>query len=45
MAVPLFRVNNGPMGPHPAGSYEIWVPDSSFAGVYSYLTLNRGDLR
>ncbi|KAH7102688.1 DOPA-like domain-containing protein [Auriculariales sp. MPI-PUGE-AT-0066] len=44
VAVPLFRVNHGPMGPHPAGSYEIWVPKESFANVFSYLTLNRGEL-
>lgn len=45
VAVPLFRVNQGPIGPHPAGSYEIWVPDSSFATVFSYLALNRWELR
>ncbi|KAG9001592.1 hypothetical protein FRB93_012018 [Tulasnella sp. JGI-2019a] len=45
IAVPLFRVNDGPMGPHPIGSYEIWCPMESFASVYSYLALNRGDLR
>ncbi|KAM3497201.1 hypothetical protein MY10362_009437 [Beauveria mimosiformis] len=28
VAVPLHRVNEYPIGPHPAGSYEIWVPDS-----------------
>ncbi|KAG8943711.1 hypothetical protein FRC04_002543 [Tulasnella sp. 424] len=44
VAVPLYRVNYGPMGPHPAGSYEIWCPAESFASVFSYLALNRGDL-
>ena len=44
VAVPLFRVNTSPIGPHPAGSYEIWCPRESFAAVYSYLTLHRGDL-
>ena len=63
VAVPLFRVNTDPIGPHPvgesfhqisredhmvialAGSYEIWCPSESFVSVYSYLVLNRGDLR
>ncbi|CAE6464137.1 unnamed protein product [Rhizoctonia solani] len=45
VAVPLYRVNTAPVGPHPAGSYEIWVPSESFASVYSYLCQHRGDLR
>lgn len=44
VAVPLHRVNYEPMGPHPAGSYEIWCPAESFASVFSYLALNRGNL-
>ncbi|KAH7911912.1 DOPA-like domain-containing protein [Hygrophoropsis aurantiaca] len=44
VAVPLFRVNTDPIGPHPVGSYEIWVPSSSFSAVFSYLCLNRGNL-
>ncbi|KAF8626304.1 hypothetical protein AX15_004974 [Amanita polypyramis BW_CC] len=44
IAVPFFRVNAGPMGPHPVGSYEIWVPSESFSSVFSYLCLNRGPL-
>ncbi|EJD48634.1 hypothetical protein AURDEDRAFT_112811 [Auricularia subglabra TFB-10046 SS5] len=44
VAVPLWRVNLEPMGPHPAGSYEIWCPKESFAQVFSYLTLHRGEL-
>ncbi|KAF7314980.1 hypothetical protein MIND_00012100 [Mycena indigotica] len=44
IAVPLFRVNEAPIGPHPVGSYEIWVPSETFASVYSYLCLNRGPL-
>jgi len=44
VAVPLFRVNEGPMGPHPVGSYEIWCPIESFASVFSYLALHRGGL-
>jgi len=44
VAVPLFRVNTGPIGPHPVGSYEIWAPSETFASVFSYLCMNRGDL-
>jgi len=44
VAVPLFRVNYEPIGPHPVGSYEIWCPIESFASVFSYLALNRGEL-
>ncbi|KAJ8093157.1 hypothetical protein PM082_020642 [Marasmius tenuissimus] len=44
VAVPLFRVNTEPMGPHPVGSYEIWVPSETFASVFSYLCMNRGNL-
>ncbi|KAM3482317.1 hypothetical protein BB8028_0007g02140 [Beauveria bassiana] len=44
VAVPLHRVNEYPIGPHPAGSYEIWVPDSSFSDVFFYLATNRGNL-
>ncbi|GBE82804.1 DOPA 4,5-dioxygenase [Sparassis crispa] len=44
IAVPLFRVNTDPIGPHPVGSYEIWCPSESFASVFSYLSLNRGNL-
>ncbi|KAF8534337.1 DOPA-like domain-containing protein [Trichophaea hybrida] len=43
-AVPLSRVNTAPIGPHPAGSYEIWVPRESFAAVFSFLALNHGSL-
>ncbi|KAI0093841.1 DOPA-like domain-containing protein [Irpex rosettiformis] len=44
VAVPLFRVNTDPIGPHPVGSYEIWCPSESFASVFSYLCMNRGNL-
>ncbi|KAG1768993.1 DOPA-like domain-containing protein [Suillus occidentalis] len=44
VAVPLFRVNTDPIGPHPVGSYEIWVPSTSFSSVFSYLCINRGSL-
>ncbi|KIK03958.1 hypothetical protein K443DRAFT_441266 [Laccaria amethystina LaAM-08-1] len=44
VAVPLFRVNSEPIGPHPVGSYEIWVPSETFSAVFSYLCMNRGNL-
>ncbi|EPQ50607.1 hypothetical protein GLOTRDRAFT_50391 [Gloeophyllum trabeum ATCC 11539] len=44
VAVPLWRVNMEPMGPHPVGSYEIWCPAESFSSVFSYLCINRGEL-
>ncbi|KAJ6546808.1 DOPA-like domain-containing protein [Mycena capillaripes] len=44
IAVPLFRVNTDPIGPHPVGSYEVWVPSETFSSVFSYLCLNRGSL-
>ncbi|KAJ6457091.1 DOPA-like domain-containing protein [Mycena vitilis] len=44
IAVPLFRVNTAPIGPHPVGSYEIWVPSETFSSVFSYLCVNRGSL-
>ncbi|KAF5378393.1 hypothetical protein D9757_010861 [Collybiopsis confluens] len=44
VAVPLFRVNTEPMGPHPIGSYEVWVPAETFSSVFSYLCMNHGEL-
>ncbi|KAL4244169.1 DOPA 4,5-dioxygenase [Abortiporus biennis] len=44
VAVPLFRVNTDPIGPHAVGSYEIWCPSESFSSVFSYLSMNRGNL-
>ncbi|KAF8162752.1 DOPA-like domain-containing protein [Crassisporium funariophilum] len=44
VAVPLFRVNLEPVGPHPVGSYEVWVPSETFSAVFSYLCLHRGNL-
>ncbi|KZT20305.1 hypothetical protein NEOLEDRAFT_1075891 [Neolentinus lepideus HHB14362 ss-1] len=44
VAVPLWRVNMEPIGPHPVGSYEIWCPAESFSSVFSYLCINRGQL-
>ncbi|KIJ31812.1 hypothetical protein M422DRAFT_234442 [Sphaerobolus stellatus SS14] len=44
VAVPLWRVNTEPIGPHPAGSYEIWCPSETFASLYSYLCQHHGNL-
>jgi len=44
VAVPLWRVNEWPMGPHPVGSYEIWCPSVSFSSVFSYLCQHHGSL-
>ncbi|KAK0240716.1 DOPA-like domain-containing protein [Armillaria nabsnona] len=44
VAVPLFRVNTEANGPHPVGSYEIWVPVESFASVFSFIVKNHGKL-
>lgn len=37
-------MNLKPVGPHPQGSFETWVPIESFARVLSWFTLNRGSL-
>lgn len=41
VAVPLFRVNEYPIGPHPAGSYESepHSPSPPFTGLYTANTL------
>lgn len=45
VAVPLWRVNEDPVGPHPVGSYEIWCPSEAFVNVFSYLCQHHGNLR
>lgn len=37
-------INRHPIGPHPCGSFEVWVPDISFSAVQSWFMLNRGNL-
>lgn len=37
-------MNRAPVGPHLSGSFETWAPIESFARVYSWFTLHRGDL-
>ena len=36
-------VNMEPRGPHPAGSFEVWVPREHLGGVMSHMMLNRGE--
>jgi DOPA 4,5-dioxygenase len=36
-------VNMGPRGPHPAGSFEVWVPTEHLGAVTSYMMLHRGE--
>lgn len=33
-----------PIGPHPTGSFEVWVPKEHFSRTYSWFTLHRGPL-
>ncbi|KAJ3362319.1 Splicing factor 3B subunit 3 [Kappamyces sp. JEL0680] len=40
----LLRINHQPVGPHPTGSYEVWVPKEYFSAAYSFFLLNRGSL-
>eukprot|EP00944_MAST-04C_sp_MAST-4C-sp1_P011782 g11782.t1 len=37
-------INNGPRGPHPIGSYEVWTPKESIAKALSYFMRRRGGL-
>ncbi|KAI8805015.1 DOPA-like domain-containing protein [Cladochytrium replicatum] len=39
--VPLVTVNDAPRGPHPVGSYEIWVPKEYFSKTYSWFLIHR----
>ena len=43
-AVPLARINDEPRGPHPTGSYEVWVPCESFWRVYQFFLKERNGL-
>lgn len=38
------RFNEGPVGPHPEGSYELAVQPADFAEVLAWLVLNHGGL-
>eukprot|EP01059_Diplonema_ambulator_P001929 TRINITY_DN11589_c0_g1_i1.p4 TRINITY_DN11589_c0_g1~~TRINITY_DN11589_c0_g1_i1.p4 ORF type:complete len:103 (+),score=40.69 TRINITY_DN11589_c0_g1_i1:380-688(+) len=37
-------VNYGPIGPHPAGSFETWVPEEYLPQVLSFFMQQRGEL-
>lgn len=37
-------MNRSPVGPHPSGSFETWVPVESLARALSFFTLRRGAL-
>eukprot|EP00475_Leptophrys_vorax_P004222 TRINITY_DN1252_c0_g1_i1.p1 TRINITY_DN1252_c0_g1~~TRINITY_DN1252_c0_g1_i1.p1 ORF type:complete len:235 (-),score=79.93 TRINITY_DN1252_c0_g1_i1:44-748(-) len=41
-AIPL--INQGPIGPHPSGSFEVWTPKESIAAALSWFMINRGEL-
>jgi len=40
---PTPNFNLGPVGPHPIGSFEIWVPYEHLAAAMSLVMLNRGE--
>lgn len=37
-------VNMSPVGPHPAGSFEVWAPAESLASALSFFMRRRGEL-
>lgn len=42
--VRIGRFNEGPVGPHPVGSYELAVRPEAFAELLPWLVLNHGEL-
>ncbi|MFO1250126.1 MAG: DOPA 4,5-dioxygenase family protein [Inhella sp.] len=42
--VRIGRFNEGPVGPHPQGSYELEIDPAQFGFVLSWLVLNHGGL-
>ena len=42
--VRIGRFNEGPVGPHPIGSYELAVTPADFGELISWLSLNHGVL-
>ena len=40
----LPHINTEPRGPHPCGSYEVWVPKEYVAEALDYFMRRRGDL-
>ena len=43
-AIAYGRVHERPVGPHPMWSYQLAFAADQFAGIVSWLTLNRGEL-
>jgi DOPA 4,5-dioxygenase len=41
LKITLNKINDKPVGPHPIGSYEVWVPREEFTSVLSWITINR----
>ena len=37
-------INTEPVGPHPSGSYEVWVPKEYFGDAMSFFMCRRGEL-
>jgi aromatic ring-cleaving dioxygenase len=42
--IELGRFHDGPVGPHPIGSYQLAFPAAGFAHVVGWLVLNHGAL-
>ena len=42
--IPMGRMHNQPVGPHPTGSCQMTVPPEKFAEVTAWLALNRNGL-
>ena len=42
--IPMGRIHEGPVGPHPTGSCQLSVPVEKFAEVTAWLALNRDGL-
>ena len=40
----LPKFNTSPIGPHPTGSYEVWVPIEYYTIFLSFILLNRNNL-
>ena len=40
----VHHFHTSPMGPHPVGSFEVWVPIEYLPEFLSFILYNRGDL-
>lgn len=43
-SIPMGRMHNRPIGPHPTGSCQLTIPGLKADGVFKWLDENRGDL-